>query len=270
MPVSESEIKSAADRLGLIDSPVMVHTSLSSFGTVTGGAESVLSGLLDSNRTVLVPAFSSMYGVPKPSREKALRQNGTEPGFQGPYSGEIKVYSRESIEIDRDMGAIPGALLKRSNSVRGVHPLNSFASIGPLAHTLIDAQTGTDVYAPIRELAERGGSILLLGVGLDSMTALHAAEELAGRRLFVRWANGTDRKPINVAVGGCSRGFNTFAQTLSHVEVQERVGTCLWRLFPASEVLKLASDAIREQPSMTQCNRRACVRCTDAIAGGPY
>ena len=268
--VSEAHISSAADRLGLIDSPVMVHTSLSSFGVVDGGAETVLNGLLDSERTVVVPSFSSMFGVPQRSYEKPLKQNGTEPGFQGPYSGMDRVYSRRSLEIDREMGAVPRALLKRPNSVRGAHPLNSFASIGPLAHSLIDVQTGTDVYAPIRELADRGGSILLVGVGLDSMTALHAAEELAGRRLFHRWANGRDGEPASVKVGGCSRGFSAFAEILAHIERQEYVGASLWRLFPATEVLKLAFAAIRDQPSMTRCDKRPCIRCAAAIAGGPF
>ena len=55
--------------------------------------------------------------------------------------------------------------------------------------------------------ADRGGYVILMGVGLESMTALHLAEEMAGRRLFQRWANGPDGEAMRVSVGGCSRGF---------------------------------------------------------------
>lgn len=41
---------------------------------------------------------------------------------------------------------------------------------------------------PIREPAGRHGTILLVGVGLNRMTALHLAEQRSGRRLVRRWA----------------------------------------------------------------------------------
>ena len=47
--------------------------------------------------------------------------------------------------------------------MRGTHPLNSFAALGPLADKLISAQSSSDVYGPIRELAAYEGLILLIG-----------------------------------------------------------------------------------------------------------
>ena len=131
------------------------------------------------------------------------------------------------------MGAVASALVGMREAARGVHPLNSFAAVGPMADALVSTQTLLDVYAPIRELAAHGGFILLMGVGLQSMTALHAAEELAGRRPFRRWANGPDGQAVTVAVGGCSGGFGAFAEILAGVERRERVGNSDWRAFPA-------------------------------------
>ncbi len=39
--------------------------------------------------------------------------------------------------------------------------------------------------------------------------------------------------------------------------------------FPAQAVLELAADAIRTCPEITRCDDPACVRCADAVAGGP-
>ncbi|MCY3623900.1 MAG: AAC(3) family N-acetyltransferase [Gammaproteobacteria bacterium] len=135
-----------------------------------------------------------------------MTQNGIEDDFRGPTTGIGRVYSPTCGKIDRDMGAVAAALLDMDGAARGKHPLNSFATVGPDARALVGGQTALDVYAPIRELAGRGGNILLMGVGLEAMTALHAAEELAGRRLFRRWANGPDGNATAVAVGDCSRG----------------------------------------------------------------
>ena len=187
MQVSQRAIASAAVRLGLGDRPLMVHSSLASFGNLRVEPQAVLRGLLDGSRTILVPSFSWTFGVPRPAHQAALVQNGVEDGFAGPTAGAGRVYTPTSREVDRDMGAVVGELLRMRGIARGMHPLNSFAAAGPDAKALVSGQTGTDVYAPVRELARRDGHVLLMGVGLDSMTALHAAEERAGRRLFRRW-----------------------------------------------------------------------------------
>lgn len=72
---------------------------------------------------------------------------------------------------------------------------------------MIAAQSSTDVYGPIRELAAHAGLILLIGVGLNRMTAIHLAEQQSGRRLFLRWAQGTDGQISTFEVGSCSDGF---------------------------------------------------------------
>ena len=224
MKLARDAVVSAAMRLGLGDRPLMVHSSLASFGDVRVEPREVLRGLLDGDRTILVPSFSWTFGVPRPAHEPRFAQNGIEDGFQGPTAGTGRAYTPTCREIDRDMGAVAAALLEMDGAARGMHPLNSFSAAGLDAEILVAGQTGSDVYAPIRELARRGGNILLMGVGLESMTALHAAEEMAGRRLFRRWASGPDGEAVAVTVGGCSRGFGTFDEVLGEVERREHVG----------------------------------------------
>ena len=269
MAVDEEQIAAAIGRIGIDRQPVMVHSSLKTLGVVSGGASVVVRALLDRRRTVLVPAFSSGFGVPRPPRETPLERNGVEPGFEGPTAGIGRVYTPACGEVDRDMGAVAAAIVEMAGAARGVHPLNSFAAAGPDARKLVAGQTGADVYAPLRELADRGGYVILMGVGLESMTALHLAEEMAGRRLFQRWANGPDGEAMRVSVGGCSRGFGALDQVLSPVERTQFVGSSLWRAFPLTDVLALASAAIASRPEVTRCERVVCVRCADAVNGGP-
>lgn len=269
MEVDRHTIASAATRLRLGDRPLMVHSRLTSFGNFRVRPQAVLRGLLEGGRTILVPSFSWTFGVPRPAHQAALVHNGIDDGFEGPTAGVGRVYTPTCREVDRDMGAVAAALLRMRGSARGMHPLNSFSAAGPDAEVLVGGQTGSDVYAPIRELARRGGNILLMGVGLESMTALHAAEELAGRRLFRRWANGSDGEAAAVAVGGCSRGFRAFDDVLAELEQRLVVGGSVWRVFPAQAAIDLAAAAIEARPELTRCNRGSCIRCTDAIAGGP-
>lgn len=114
-----------------------------------------------------------------------------------------------------------------------------------------------------------------LGVGhrsfLDAaerlQAALHAAQELAGRRPFRRWANGPDGQAVTVAVGGCSRGFGAFAELPVSSDASASA-TVFGGRSPQGCPCSLCSG-IRGRPELTRCDREDCTRCADAIAGGP-
>jgi aminoglycoside 3-N-acetyltransferase len=127
----------------------------------------VVEALLSRQCTVMVPTFSySVFAVnPKPGQY--LSRNGRGPGApSSPRPGETRVYSPSTDELDYDMGAVPAAVLQNAARIRGDHPLCSFSAIGPLAEQLVSRQTGLDVFAPLRILAELDGSVVLMGVGL--------------------------------------------------------------------------------------------------------
>jgi aminoglycoside 3-N-acetyltransferase len=184
--------------------------------------------------------------------------------------GSHRVYAPTDNDIDQDaMGIVPATLLSRPARARGNHPICSFAAVGPLATELVNAQTAVDVYAPFRALAARGGSVILMGVGLDRMTLIHEAERQAGRNLFMRWAKGADGQAIGVLYGGCSSGFPQLEPALAHLIREVTVGESLWKVLPARETLDAAADLIRMQPEITHCDRPDCDRCRDAVLGGP-
>ncbi|HUT75100.1 MAG TPA: AAC(3) family N-acetyltransferase [Armatimonadota bacterium] len=269
--VTVQDITSAVQRMGLSGLPLCVHASLRSFGRVDGGASAVVAGLLGKGCTVLVPTFSWTFAVPPPARFRRPRNAWDyDDKFEPSSAGEGRIFTPDSNEIDvEDMGAIPASVIAMPERVRGCHPLCSFSAIGPLAARLVSGQTPLHVWAPLEALAEAGGSVVLMGVGLEKMTLLHLAEQTAGRNPFRRWANGTDGDPIEVEAGGCSDGFGNLLPVLRPLQSECKVGTSRWLIFPVSATLEAVTAAIRADPMITHCPKPDCGRCNDAAQGGP-
>jgi aminoglycoside 3-N-acetyltransferase len=269
MIVEERDLASGIERLNLTDKPVCLHSSLRSFGHVRGGASTVVNTFLAHGCTLLVPSFTENTHLAVAPPDDRPDRNGLDYTCATAALSNPILFESTSIEIDRTMGAIPHAVVRLPERVRGAHPLDSFAAVGPLATELVRGQTAHNVYAPLEALVAFGGNVLLIGVGLNRMTLLHLAEQRAGRRLFRRWALATRGEVISVETGGCSEGFPALAPMLMGSERRTAVGPSLWRAFQAGEVLRAAATAIANQASITHCSDTTCIRCRDAIAGGP-
>ncbi len=247
-----------------------LHSSLSSFGHVSGGPATVVDAFLDDGGTLLVPTFSwEAYAVTPPPPGLRPARNGTDYDAL-PTKDTLRVFSPTDDDVDTAMGAIPAEVLKRHGRRRGSHPLCSFAAVGPDASPLVEPQTPTEVFAPLEVLARHGGYVVLAGVGLDRMTLLHQAEQVAGRTLFRRWARVVGGDVSMVSVGGCSDGFGRLDGELRSIEKRVRVGRSTWRIFPARAAVEVAAAAIERDPTMTSCGAPGCQRCTDAVVGGPW
>lgn len=266
------DLAKAADELVPPQRPLMLHASLRSFAApIAGGADTLLDVLLKRGRTLLVPAFTEpQFGLPAPAALRPAR-NGIDYTTLPPEppSPESATYTTDCGLINPHLGVLPATLISREDAVRGDHPLNSFAALGPMANELIAAQSPTDVYGPIRELAARAGFILLLGVGLNRMTALHLAEQQSGRRLFLRWARGADGQVAMFEVGSCSEGFPRLEPTLDPYARTVVVADSRWRVYSAGQAIEAAAAAISDNQSITHCDDNDCLRCRDSIASAP-
>lgn len=267
MVVTKQDLQQALRALNLSGQVVCLHSSLSSFGRVAGGAKNVVEAFLEVNCTILVPTFSSAFAINPPEQLK-FERNGWNYNNTNSWRDDGRIYTPESIEIDSDMGAIPEAVISLPGHVRGDHPLDSFTAVGQRAHELVAGQTPSNVYAPLRALIGMRGFVLLMGVGLERMTLLHLAEKEAGRTLFRRWALDRQGQPMAVEVGGCSEGFGKLEPNLFAVMRTTNVGSSLWKLFPAEAALNCAAAEIRVNPQVTHCEAKTCERCNDAVAGG--
>lgn len=258
----------AIKELNLGDKPVCVHASLRSFGC---RVEGLLETFLEAGCTVMAPTFSDMYEAP-PVPELMPEQNGA-----GDYSyfrekeyENVGVYSPASNKLTvEEMGMFPQMVLEHADRVRGNNALNSFAAVGPLAKMLMDGQSNEDVYAPLRMLYELDGYVLLMGTDLCSATAIHYAEQLAGRAPFVRWAKGENGTTLAVRAGGCSDGFEKLSSALMPCENHTTVGSSCWRCYRVRDLVDVCVGAFLNDPQIAHCDDPDCCRCNDAAKGGP-
>lgn len=265
------DLENAIDKLGIATAKVCVHSSIKSFGDeLEGGIKGIVDAFLNKDCTVMVPTFSYDY-IQNPIEEYMPERNGIDydTAFDTLCDKNMIFHpNSKNITIDH-MGVLSKCILDEPISKRGNHPINSFAAIGKYAESLTSTQTPQNVYAPFQQLLNDNGYILLMGVGLDRATIIHYAEQLAGRRLFIRWANNQDGKVIPIPGGGCSSGFNNFQPILKGRQKEVLVGKSLWQCYKAKDIVDLCRKAIIETPQITHCNDSECKQCNDAILGGP-
>ncbi len=161
IPVSRSQLAAGLQDAGLrAGDTVFVHTSLSAFGEVTGGAETVIDALLDvigSSGTLVMPAFT-------------WNQN---------HAADRVVFDMRHDSVKDEVGIIPETFRRRPGVRRSRHVCHSVAAIGPNAERVMGngvSSFGRD--SSFQALYEVDAVYLLLGVGFNVCTALHAAEEI--------------------------------------------------------------------------------------------
>lgn len=77
------------------------------------------------------------------------------------------------------MGAVAECVRTWPGAIRSLHPLTSFAGVGPAATDLLAGHELTSLLgeqSPLARLEAHGARTLLLGVGYDRATAFHLAE----------------------------------------------------------------------------------------------
>ena len=265
--VTEKDIRDALAALGLSNASAEVHSSLRTFGQVEGGADAVARALTGALANVLVPAFCWDASVGAPDGERVERNAPPhEPGWR-PEAPPAPFHPATS-PIAKDNGAISRAVARLPGAVRSAHPLMSWAAWGRDAAGIAGEYPWDQPCAPVKRLAEMGGHVLLLGTTLTTLTAAHVAEEMAGRKMFVRWALGRDGGTIRVRVGGCSDGFDRMLPRVRDQFRSEKVGECEVLVAPLGPLLNRLAGTIRAEPEITMCERR-CERCLAAVAGGP-
>ena len=155
---------------------IMVHTSLSSFGYVCGGAEVIIEALLEGvgeEGTIMMPTQSwknldPSYGV-----------HWEEPEKWWPLIREHWPAYDKDITPTNTMGAVAEMFRKWPGTLRSDHPARSVAAYGKNAKYLVSQHDVSDIFgetSPLAKLYEIDGYVLLLGTGYDKNTSLHLAD----------------------------------------------------------------------------------------------
>ena len=235
--------------------PVIAHASLSAFGYVNGGAETVLGALLAGFDTLIMPVFTYATMV---TPESGPPDNGITYGC-GRDLNRMAEFFTPDIPADRTMGVIAEALRRHPKASRSTHPILSFAGVN--ASAILQVQRCDQPFLPIQRLTEAGGWVLLLGVDHTRNTSIHYGEQAAGRRMFVRWALTPEGIIECPGWSGCSDGFQALAPRLEAVKRQVSVGAGLIQAFPLPDLVEAVRQAIAEDGQALLCSRPDCARC---------
>jgi aminoglycoside 3-N-acetyltransferase len=237
------------------DSPVIVHASLSAFGDVRGGAETILGALSMISKEILMPAFTfKTMVIPK----EGPPDNGMTYG-SGEDINQMAEFFRHDLPVDPLIGSIPETFRQLSQTKRTSHPIFSFSATN-LDYAL-RSQTLSDPFTPIAAISSMKGWVLLLGVDQTVNTSIHYAEKLAGRRQFIRWAlthSGIVECP---GFPGCSDGFNAISPMLEDVTRKVNMNGSQVQAIPLNFLIHAVKTAIDADPFALLCDRQACERC---------
>ncbi|MBQ7780589.1 MAG: AAC(3) family N-acetyltransferase [Lachnospiraceae bacterium] len=140
------------------DDKVTMHTSLKAIGEIEGGAD----GLIDAFCEYL---SDGLFIVPTHTWANVNKEN--------PYFNV-----KETIPC---IGALPTVAAFRPDAKRSLHPTHSLAVFGKGAEDYIKGEDRHTTPAPVggalSRLYEEKGKILLVGVGHEKNTYLHAVDE---------------------------------------------------------------------------------------------
>ncbi len=237
---------------------MIVHSSLSSFGYVIGGAKAVVDALLVTFSGVMAPAFTYQTMVVP---ETGPPGNGIAYAHQQNANRLAKPWSFE-MPVDRLMGEIPETLRTHRKASRSQHPILSFTGVG--VEAFLNAQDEADPFRLLEALAGATGWCLLIGVGHSVNTTLHFAEQLAGRKVFTRWALTNEGVRACSNFPGCSNGFDEMAIQLDPITRRTTIGDALVRALPLNLMIEIARAAFEKAPHGYLCKRADCGRC-DAV-----
>lgn len=252
---SFTDLRMALLKLGLSHTPVIAHASLSAFGEVVGGAETLLRATLDSVWALVMPTFTYQTMI---TPADGPPNNGMVYRGDMDVDPHIEPFTPE-MPADVLMGVIPEALRLHPRARRSSHPILSFAGVN--AGAFLAAQSMIEPFGVIAALADADGWILLLGTGHTVNTSIHYAERLAGRRQFVRWALLQDRICECPGFPGDSAGFGAIAQDLVTVTRQVTVGGALIQAMPVRAVLSAVKARLQADPFALLCDVPGCLRC---------
>ena len=235
--------------------PIIAHASLSTFGEVHGGADTILGALLSSFNTLVMPTFTYKTMV---TPELGPADNAITYG-SGVATNKLAEIFRHGMLADSMMGVVAESLRKNPKAHRTTHPILSFTGIN--AKLILGSQTITEPLLCIETIKNAEGWVLLLGVDQTVNTSIHYAEGRAGRKQFVRWALTPKGVVSCPGFPGCSDGFEAVSSHLKDEIRRVEVGKAVIQAIPVVKLVDTVSAMIKDNPLALLCAREDCERC---------
>jgi len=176
-PITIASLCEDLTQLGVVPGMVvLVHSSLSSLGWVSGGAVSVVVALEEVLRTfgtLVMPTHSTNLSDPSGWMNPPVPE-----GWWDEIRASMPAFDPE-LTPTRGMGAVPECFRNQTNVLRSRHPQLSFAAWGEKSIQILSDHSldfGLGEQSPLARIYDLEGWVLLLGVGHASNTSLHLAE----------------------------------------------------------------------------------------------
>ncbi len=235
--------------------PVIVHSSLSAFGSVQGGSQVVVGALLEIFESVLAPTFTyKTLVVPETGPPDNAVQYGNHTD-----RNKMAEFFYPDMPADRLMGRIAESLRKHPQAYRSGHPVLSFAGVN--VRKYLEKQLLNEPFAPIAAMVDDDGWVLLMGVDQTCNTSIHLGERLAGRKTYTRWALMSD---MVVSCGNfpfCSDGFNAIQPLMDPFARKVNLGAAQVQAIPLRELIETTRQLIHADPTALLCSRTDCQSC---------
>ena len=231
--LEREQIVQGLQALGLTEGDiVLLHSSLSSFGRVETGAQTVVDAflaVLGERGTLVVPTFGAL----------------------GIITDVVKAHPRV---------------------VRSIHPIASVAAIGAHAEAICKdhwkAETAHGKDTPYTRIADLGGYICLAGVDQDRSTTLHTVEALlelpylSDRTKTFQTEEGEVTQTWRFFPGP-HREFIGLDRMLREKGLMRfgRIGNSVIRLMKSRDVIDACLEAGRADPSFVLCKNPNCADC---------
>ncbi|MGY5872814.1 MAG: AAC(3) family N-acetyltransferase [Candidatus Thorarchaeota archaeon] len=158
---------------------IIFHSSMQSIGWIVGGAVTVISVLMDAvseKGTLVMPTQSGDNGEPSNWKRPAVPEDWWQI-----IRDETPPYNPDTTPT-RGMGRISETFRSYPNFHRSTHPTASFGAWGKNAQLVVETHPYDDPFgdnSPLAKLYQLNAKILLVGIGLESITSLHYAEHIA-------------------------------------------------------------------------------------------
>ncbi|MCM8767317.1 MAG: AAC(3) family N-acetyltransferase [Candidatus Omnitrophica bacterium] len=241
----EGFIKLELKKCGL----VMVHSSLSSFGYVVGGAKTVIESLLEiiDEGTLVFPTFT--FSTIDSER----------PPFNPKKTPSV-------------VGEITEVFWRQGYGLRSHHPTHSIAAKGKDAEELIknhEKFTPFSFEGPFGKIYKSGGYILLLGVDCEVISFFHAIEEWVKLPyLFPTKAKIEVNGKIEIVeVPLHPPGHRRFKNITDRLEKDGKVkkvliGNALCKLFSVRELVEYTVKMMEKKPDILLRSDCLCEFCS--------
>lgn len=252
--ITKAELVSDLKKLGVREGDILnVKCSMRSLGKVEGGAETLISALLEAvgeEGTIVTDSFIKVY-KPHVAAKKA------------PADEKSASYC----------GVLANEMLKYPGVERSGHPVQKFAAIGRYAKEFCENHTDESyAYDILRIMALKGGKNLKIGSDeqIPGVGTTHVAIgmlRLKNRRPYLGvcyMKNGKKTFFRRDWAGICPNSFNKFLpyyEKNGDIISRGKVGNADSMLSSMAGTLKTEYDILKKNPSFLDCGDPLCFEC---------